>query len=750
VNGDACDDLLVGSGFAHSELGFASLYLSEQSDDHPSGCVLGNLPAVTFNPGVAERTADRNGRLGWTLTTGDVNGDCSDDLVLGQYNAPTSRGNVLVFFGDPEWSASSPVYLTTDDAGVDIEGGGSGDFLGFGVALGDVDGDGIQDLLATARDGQSPTTQSYDEGEIYIYPGLIDGSDCAGSEPGAPVFGEPMVGAGEPDVPSGRFGNRVAVVPDVDGDGINDVVAWSERARATELPWERLGTVFWRSSMAEGWDFEHWTQQTRPIADSADELGYATAAIGDVNGDGYLDFAVSAQRAGRLAGTNNYFAPHSSAGAVFVLFGGADGLREIPDLRLGDHSGHNWSDLFGNNVQPAGDFNGDGFHDFMVAAPYDDNHGNCSVCRETNTNIRDTGMIAVYYGHDGFGSRRGERDPLPTLSQPDHVICGPQVQYSRPGVGLAGGFDVNGDGLDDVVMSYLYFDGNRGVVWVSYGTEEVGEDGPGVTCMTSENEVGRGDASRDYFGIGVAGADLDGDGCAEILVGAIGDDFEGRSNSGAVHVYRGSGGPGCPAQMESFAFTGRSNDSLGYRVEALDDLTGDGVPDFAVSSNSYGSNNWSAVLIIDGSRVAEAMAVGEEGDVILLDAEYISHTLLEPLRVTGTEFGYAIDSLGDVDGDGLTDLLIGARFSTPESVLRRGLVYVYLSDENPQEFARPDVVIPGDGRRSDSEFGFSVAGGAIGNGDVAIIVGAFRAEWEGTEFGEHGEAYIGQFSLDGQ
>jgi hypothetical protein len=741
LNGDPCADLVVGSGRADNSHGYASVYLSVQSEDAPSGCELATLPAVTFNPSTQDRS--RAGRLGYVVRAGDFNGDCVNDVVVNQYTAGSNgnNGRFLVFLNQG-WSADTPQHLTTDDAAASFTADRDDQFA-FSLAVGDVNGDGNDDILASGRYAEHETTVP-NVSEVRVFLGNIDGERCNGWDGESPLFADPEIGPGAQYI--GFFGQRLAVVPDADGDGIDDVVQFAERGTTDDDFVDHLGSVLWRPSAAPGWDYANWERLSRPDVEHDDHLGWRTESVGDVNDDGFDDFLATADGFDLELTRTGYIDTQSNAGSAYLFFGARDGIGDVPDMEISGSASHSGFDRFGHSADGVGDFNGDGIDDFAVAAPFDDNNGICVACRD-GAYRSDPGSVFIYFGRVGLGTRRGPDDPMARLVDPDYVICGPQRSSVRIGREVSGGGDVNGDGLGDIVMSNWNAEGARGTVYIAYGSPGQ-EDGPGVHCMERDDAgIGTADGGGDLLGYGLGSADLDGDGCAEIIAGAPNDDFVGRGNAGAIHVWRGFGGPGCPEQTSRVVFVGdRAGDNIGYRLTVLGDLNDDGVPEVAAGSSGYGVTNFGAVLVVDGGRMGQALAVAEDGQEVPLTADYYYARLITPAQATGTGFGYDLDTLGDVNGDGRPDLIVGERYYSQGDVLRRGAAWVYLSDETVEAYAQPDLVIPGSAKLSNGDFGAAVTGGAVGATTV-IMVGAWIAEWEGPEMGEMGEVYVGHVNF---
>lgn len=199
-----------------------------------------------------------------------------------------------------------------------------------------------------------------------------------------------------------------------------------------------------------------------------------------------------------------------------------------------------------------------------------------------------------------------------------------------------------------------------------------------------------GVAEHDSFGSSIAGVgDLDGDGIPDLAVGALGRDI-GFENAGEVTVYSGRDG------VPIFSVTGaRIQERLGVAVHGIGDLTGDGVPDLAIAAGSFLPDRAGAIWIISG-------------------AEGTLHSVIDGVS-PADRFGLSLATIPDLDGDGIDELVIGAR-QHDEFTGRVG-VYSGADGRLIREFA---------GDAPGSWFGSSLAavGSPNGDADPLILIGA--------------------------
>ncbi|MDX9751901.1 MAG: VCBS repeat-containing protein, partial [Flavobacteriales bacterium] len=275
---------------------------------------------------------------------------------------------------------------------------------------------------------------------------------------------------------------------------------------------------------------------------------------------------------------------------------------------------------------------------------------------------------------------------LPTLAlTPLPRIDTATVADGHAGWSVANAGDVNGDGLSDVIVGLPDADGGTGQVHIYHGTPT----GPGATPVL----VFTGTAPGDRYGASVATAgDVNGDGYADVVIGAPG-------GSGRVTVHLG--GPGGVATDVATVLTGTPGSLFGAAVSTAGDVNCDGMADVVVGAPGAGM-----VHVHQGSPTG-----------LLVPA-----ALSIPAPQPGSGFGTSVATAGDVNGDGYSDIIIGAPdFSNGQA--GEGAAFVHLGS--------PDGVVPAAHRQLEGNvaglaFGTSVAGAGDvnGNGCSDVVVGA--------------------------
>jgi hypothetical protein len=405
-------------------------------------------------------------------------------------------------------------------------------------------------------------------------------------------------------------------------------------------------------------------------AAAGDQTGNSVA-IGDVNGDGYPDLIIGAFAAS--AGGN------SAAGKVYVVFGTAAGL---PDpLPLSNLNGTNGFELDGAGASynagvsvAAGDVNGDGKADIIIGAfGVSTNKGAAYVVFGGATNA-DNGAGTAWTScpctlNAAFlnGTNGAEFDGT--------------AAFNYTGYSVAAG-DVNGDGKADIIIgatrTTVSGHSNAGSVYVVFG-KAAGWSGTATTLnatfLNGTNGVQfNGAAANDWVGTSLAAGDVNGDGKADIIIGADG----WSSYKGAIYVVFGkaAGWSGTATTLNSTFLNGTNGFELdgsvasgetGFSV-AAGDVNGDGKADIIISA-PYGTAN--AVYVVFGK------AAGWSGTATALNAAFLNGTNGVQFNgaAAGDVTGYSVTA-GDVNGDGKADIIISAPDATVGGQTYAGKVYV--------------------------------------------------------------------------
>ncbi|MEW5986820.1 MAG: VCBS repeat-containing protein [Chloroflexota bacterium] len=412
-----------------------------------------------------------------------------------------------------------------------------------------------------------------------------------------------------------RFGFLTNSAGDLNGDGYDEVVIGDYLHDGGERD---EGKVWVYYGSAEGLAGDPWMLE----ADQAGAfMGNFAGSAGDVNGDGYDDFVVGADR---------YDYEEVNEGVAYVYYGSAAGLGDsAADWTVyGNQDGAN----LGHSVATAGDVNGDGYDDVIIGA-FRFNHGQV-----------DEGFAYLYYG-----SPAGLR-PRPAWTAEGEQE-GAYFAHSAVGVG-----DVNGDGYDDIVVGALLYDNgetDEGQVYAYYGSA----DGPSLTAnwVVESNVV-----EARLGGLVAPAGDVNGDGYADVITGAEWYS-NGEEKEGAAFVYYGSA-TGLSATPDWTVESNQLDANLGVSVDTAGDVNGDGYDDVIVGAYYYdnGEEDEGRAFVYYGS--AEGLST---------EADWYTES-----NQAHAGLGVLSNAAGDVNHDGFGDVIIGA-FSYKNEVAGQGQVTVY-------------------------------------------------------------------------
>ncbi|MBI2894492.1 MAG: FG-GAP repeat protein, partial [Deltaproteobacteria bacterium] len=280
--------------------------------------------------------------------------------------------------------------------------------------------------------------------------------------------------------------------------------------------------------------------------------------------------------------------------------------------------------------------------------------------------------------------------------------------------------DVNGDGLDDVIVGACRYDNgqnNEGRAFVYHGSA-AGLDA--AAAWTDESAQ-----ASALFGYSVSTAgDVNGDGFDDVIVGAR-DYADGENNEGRAFVYHGSAA-GLDAAAAWTAESDQANASFGYSVSTAGDVNGDGFDDVIVGAYGYGNGE-----LAEGRAFVYHGSVGGLGAAAAWTAESDQ---------VGARFGNSVSTAGDVNGDGFDDVIVGA-YTYENGEADEGRAFVYHGSAAGLDAAAAWAV---ESDQASASFGYSVstAGDVNGDGFDDVIVGApwfYNGEFsQGRTFVYHG------------
>jgi hypothetical protein len=685
LDGDGYTDIIVG----------ARDYDGDQTDEgaafvyhgSPTGLTAGSANWTTIG-------GQASAHLGVAVSTaGDANGDGYADVLIGApgYDSITGTttltdaGRAYVYLG-------SLTGLVTDTIGWIAGGEQAGSQFGAAVSTaGDANGDGWADILIGAP-GYDVTGTAIltDVGRVYAYYGRSTAGESA-------PFTESPNWVATGDQAGARFGAAVSIAGDLNSDGYADIAIGAPDYDDVQ---PNEGAAFVYQGGATGLSSGP-TWNAHPIDQENAHFGTAVSTVGDVNGDGHSDIAI---------GATGYDHGHTDEGGAFVYHGSPGGLATNPSWS--SNGGHDGA-LFGWSVATAGDVNGDGYADIIVGAPtYDRGQ-------------TEEGAAFLYAG-----------GPAGPSTGPTWVGEGDQA-WAWFGQAVASAGDVNGDGYADIIIGAPRYDGEQiddGKVFVYHGSAGGPSPGAADWAAPGENQGTTIFGVSARFGVAVSSVgDVNGDGYADIIVGANGYDAE-ETNEGAAFVYHG----GPTGLSQDFVWATHPTDqayaNYGHSVSTAGDVNGDGYSDAIVGAP------WVAKSGLDAELDGTAYVYYGSDTGLAADANW---TVTEVF--TSAEFGTAVSTAGDVNGDGYSDVLVGAyKYTKVLGVTpwREGGAFVYHGSSTGLNEGPADWLAKSG--KEQARFGISVSGAGDVNGDGYgdVIVGASSYDTglahEGAAFVYHG------------
>lgn len=470
-----------------------------------------------------------------------------------------------------------------------------------------------------------------------------------------------------------RLGSSIAWAGDFNGDGYDDLALGAPLADlGSNFRAGRVGVVYGGRNMlpTQPASFLNGANGFRANGAAADDrAGSAVTAAGDVNGDGLADLLIGAPQADPEG--------RADAGCAYVLLGSAHAPLNV---ELADLDGTNGFTLVGEAadyrcgaaVAGAGDVNGDGLADLLVGAE------NASPGGQT-----DCGRVYLVYG----ATARVARIDLGALNGTNGMVLTGEDAYDGTGHAVAGLGDFNGDRLADLLIgAYNAPDfWSPGRAYVVFGSTNRAA-ALSLSMLNGTNGVVLlGTGSFGQAGSAVAGADLNGDGRADAVVGA--------PNLDRCYVIFGTTGRVAAVTLAALNGTNgfiltHTNAAVGFgaALACAPRLNGDGLDDLLCGAPLAGSNELAgagAIWALCGAAAWPAVT-----DVGLADGT--NGFRVRGLQA-GAEAGGALDGAGDFNRDGFSDVALGAALLDCEAVTNGGAAYV-LAMPGAAEFvlARPE------------------------------------------------------------
>ena len=764
INGDGIDDLIIGAPRAQPG---GKSYVVFGSEEDFSASV--NLSELNGSNGFIINGIDAYDSAGSSVSNaGDINGDGIDDLIIGAPGAGDDFGigaSYVLFGDDAEFPASINLEDLDGSNGFAIEGYTSSGSAGSVSGAGDINGDGIDDLIIGSTTGDFIVGLRFVVfGSTEQFSASINLNELNGRN------GFVLNGINDVIYASG---GPVSDAGDVNGDGIDDIIigapfASAEGGFSTGISYVVFGNTDFGSNSppVAADDSSEILKDTAVTLDvlfndtdaNGDPIlleGFSNGANGTVGRDdrgtpddpsddqliytpdaGFLGndsftYTISDDNGGTATATVNLRVTGSPASINLFDLNGRNGFV-INGINAGDYSGR--------SVSSAGDINGDGIDDLIIGADGVDIDGSAVA-----------GSSTVVFG------RSGEFPESFSLSEIDgsngFTINGINA-YDFSGRSVSGAGDINGDGFDDLIIGSPDFEliASPSSSYVLFGS---GGEFPASLSLSeldgSNGFVLNGVNTGDYAGASVSHAgDINGDGIDDLIIGAVGADPNNLDNAGSTYVLFGSDGE-FPASLSlseldgsnGFVLNGiAAGDRSGESVSSAGDVNGDGIDDLIIGAPIASTGYTGASYVLFGSveQFPASLSLSE------LDGS-------NGFAVNGfnefDSFGRSVSSAGDINGDGFDDLIIGADSADPNGTFFAGASYVVFgsSEAFPASFSASEL---------DGSNGFSInginAGDAVGqsvssagdlNGDGFddLIIGAPGADLNDSKLAA-GSSYV--------
>lgn len=467
-------------------------------------------------------------------------------------------------------------------------------------------------------------------------------------------------------------GLSVSAAGDVNNDGIDDLIIGARAADPNDnVESGESYVVFGSSGVGSAGNIELSSLDGSNGfilngVNTSDLSGSSVSAGGDINGDGVDDLIIGAP----FADPNG----QSGAGESYVVFGGSgvggSGVVELSSLNGSNGfliNGVDSNDNSGLTLSSAGDVNDDGADDLIISALSADPSGNV-----------DAGESYVVFGGSQVGVGGGIQ--LSDLDGSNGFVINGLDAGDRLGVSVSLAGDINGDNVDDLIIGASRNDANNivdaGASYVLFGGAIIGSTGAVDLSVLDGNNgfVVNGVDTNDFSGISVSSAgDVNGDGVGDLLIGASGAGVDNLNSVGNSYVVFGAVGVGSSGILELSSLDGSngflvngvdSGDMSGGSVSEAGDINNDGFFDFIIGASAAdpgGRSRAGKSYVVLGSG-----DIGFSGTVNLSSLDGSSGFVLNGIDANDFS-GRSVSDAGDINGDGIGDLIIGADRATSTS-----------------------------------------------------------------------------------
>ncbi|MBD2531319.1 FG-GAP repeat protein [Nostoc flagelliforme FACHB-838] len=616
-------------------------------------------------------------------SAGDINGDGIDDLIIGALNASPPNGgrpgqSYVVFGSKGSFDAQFNLSTLNGTNGFAINGINPSDNLGYSVSSAeDINGDGIDDLIIGAREADPNGNFS---GQSYVVFGSKGGFDAQfnlSTLNGTNGF--TINGINPRDI----LGNSVSSAGDINGDGIDDLIIGAPGA---DLNGDYSGQSYVVFGSKGGFDAQFNLSTLNGTngftvngINPSDNSGNSVSNAGDINGDGIDDLIIGATRADPNG---------DGSGQSYVVFGSKEGFDAQFNLStLNGTNGFaiNGIDAFdnsGTSVSSAGDVNGDGIDDLIIGASNANPNGSLS------------GQSYVVFGSkEGFDAQFN----LSTLNGTNGFAINGIDAFDDSGFSVSGAGDINGNGIDDLIIGAYRADNLSGQSYVVFGSKGGFDAQLNLSTLNGTNGFAiNGINPNDTSGNSVSNAgDINGDGFADLIIGAGGASPNGTRSGQSYVVFGGKNiNSGSTINLTGTADTDTLIGTIGNNIidgkAGNDILTGNGGQDKFVIRLSDGNN-----IITDFSGVGNSLNASV-GVIVNLDTLQFTGNGLTAQNLQLTQHGKNLE----VTFDNVANTKVTLQNFKLENLDNLPANFLEPEQGNPATFLKPVGNILFDGQTS--------------------------------------------------
>ncbi|MDZ8093521.1 MAG: hypothetical protein RMZ42_16545, partial [Nostoc sp. DedQUE05] len=488
---------------------------------------------------------------------------------------------------------------------------------------------------------------------------------------------------------SDQLGFSVSNAGDINNDGIDDLIIGG----ATSIVFNGYDAgqnyvVFGKTNLGSGGSLNlsslNGTNNgflINGIAQS-DQSGYSVSNAGDINNDGIDDLIIGAYNTGPYDKDN--------AGQSYVVFGGTN-LGSGGSLDLSSLNGTNGFIINGIAVNPysgysvsnAGDINNDGIDDLIIGAPNAKGNGKDNA-----------GQSYVMFGKTNLGS--GGTLNLSSLDGTNGFLINGIAENDSSGISVSNAGDINNDGIDDLIIGApgVKRNGirNTGQSYVVFGGTNLGSGGTlNLSDLNGTNGfLINAIAVDDFLGAFVSNAgDINNDGIDDLIIGAFNPYADDRNYPWQSYVVFGGRNLGSGGTLNLSSLDGTNgflingiavgDDSEGISIRNAEDINNDGIDDLIIGAPGAKPNGirraGQSYVVFGGTNLGSggifnlAFLNGNNGFIINGIAE-------------DNYSGKSVSNAGDINNDGIDDLIIGAPYADPNGIRDAGQSYVVFGGTN--------------------------------------------------------------------